>query len=142
MSTDIFTRYCRDRLFEWVMTVAMLALAVEIFIWPATIGASAFRFILRVVSAENMGVFFIIFGAIRIAALVANGKLPEHGPRMRALGAGAAALMWGQMCIALLLLAPHNGGIPSPGIPVYFALTIGEMVSVYRALSNARPAGG
>jgi hypothetical protein len=132
-------RYCRDRLFEWIMTAAMLGLAAEIAIWPGTIGASAFRFILSVVSAQNMGIFFFAFGVVRIAALVANGSWPVHGPKMRALGAGFAALMWGQMCIALLLLAPLNNGIPSPGIPVYFALTIGEVISAYRAISNARP---
>jgi hypothetical protein len=130
--------YCQDRLFEWVMTAAMLGLAVEIVIWPGTIGASSFRLILVVVSAENMGLFFMAFGLIRIAALIANGSWPEHGPRMRAMGAGSAAIMWAQMCIALLMLAPYNQGIPSPGIPVYFALTIGELISAYRAISDAR----
>lgn len=129
--------HCRDRLFEWVMTFAMLGLAVEIVIWPQTIGASAFRFVLVIVSTENMGLFFLAFGVVRIVALFANGRWPEHGPRMRAMGAGASALMWGQMCIALFMLAPHNQGIPSPGIPVYFALTIGELISAYRATSDA-----
>lgn len=127
---------CRDRLFEWVMTFAMLGLAIEIMIWPSTIGASAFRFVLAVVSTENMGLFFVLFGALRIAALIANGSWPVHGPKMRAFGAGASAVMWGQMCVALLLLTPINQGIPSPGIPVYFALTIGELISAYRATSD------
>jgi len=133
-----FMEYCRDRLFEWVMTTAMLGLAVEIAIWPSTIGASSFRFILAVVSSQNMGLFFTMFGLMRIAALIANGHWPEHGPRLRAMGAGAASLMWGQMCVALLMLAPHNQGVPSPGIPIYLALTIGELFSAYRAISDAR----
>lgn len=133
--------YCRDRLFEWVMTCAMLGLAFEIALWPQVIGSSSFRLILSIISAENMGLFFGLFGMLRIVALVANGSWPTHGPRMRAFGAGAAALMWGQMCIALLILLPHKNGVPSPGIPIYFALTIGEIVSAYRAISDAaRPA--
>lgn len=128
----------RDRLFEWVMTLAMLGLAIEIAIWPGTIGASSFRLILVLVSTEHMAVFFAVFGLMRIAALFANGSWPVHGPRLRAMGAGSAALMWGQMCVALLLLAPFNQGVPSPGLPVYFALTIGELVSAYRAMTDER----
>lgn len=133
--------YFSNRLFEWVMTFAMLAIACEIAIWPNTIGASAFRFILRIVSPEDMGIFFLVFGIVRVIALIANGNWPEYGPRLRAVGAGSAALMWGQMFVALLLLAPHNSGIPSPGIPVYFALTVGELLSAYRAISDARIRG-
>jgi hypothetical protein len=131
--------YWRDRLFEWVMAVAMIGFGLEIFIWPQTIQASAFVHILRVVSAPNMSLFFMFFGVMRIAALVANGNWPTYGPRFRAIGAGAAAVMWAQLCASLMLLAPFNNGIPSPGIPVYFALTIGELISAYRALTDARP---
>lgn len=137
MPVSLMTWY-RDRLFEWVMTLAMLGLALEIVLWPATIGASSFRLILRLVSAEHMAVFFAVFGLMRIAALFANGSWPVHGPRLRAMGAGSAALMWGQMCVALLMLAPFNQGVPSPGLPVYFALTIGELVSAYRAVTDER----
>jgi hypothetical protein len=139
MTVNLMTWY-RDRLFEYVMTAAMLGLAIEIVVWPSTISASSFRFILVVVTAENMAAFFAIFGMMRIAALIANGSWPVHGPRLRAMGAGASALMWGQMCLALFILAPMNTGIPSPGIPVYFALTIGEVVSAYRAICDERPA--
>ena len=122
------------------MTLAMLGLGIMIAIWPAMIGASAFRFMLTVVTAHNMALVFLLFGVLRIAALFANGSWPVHGPRLRAIGAGTAALMWGQMFVALLMLAPFNNGIPSPGIPVYFALTLGELISAYRAMSDERPA--
>lgn len=134
-----YMTWFRDRLFEWVMTVAMLGLSIEIAIWPGTIGASSFRYILHIVSAENMAFFFGIFGGLRIAALIANGSWPVHGPRLRAMGAASASLMWAQMCVALLMLAPLNNGVPSPGLPVYFALTIGELVSAYRAMTDERP---
>lgn len=62
-------KYCHDRLFEWVMTAAMLGLAAEIAVWPGTIGASAFRFILSAVSAQNMGLFFFAFGLMLCAAV-------------------------------------------------------------------------
>jgi hypothetical protein len=117
----------------------MLGLAVEIWIWPSSVGASSFRLILLVISPLNLGMFFTVFGLLRVAALIANGSWPEHGPRLRAMGAGAAALIWGQMFVALLLLTPQNNGIPSPGIPLYFCITVGELLSAYRAISDARP---
>lgn len=120
------------------MTCAMLGVAFELMLWPAALGASSFRMILEVVSTEYMAIFFLVFGLLRIAALIANGRWPAHGPRLRAMGAGAAAVMWGQMFIALLLIVSHRQGIPSPGIPIYFALMIGELISAYRAMSDER----
>lgn len=137
MTVNLMTWY-RDRLFEWVMALVMLGLGVEIAIWPETISSGSLRIILVIVSPQNMAFFFAVFGVLRIAALIANGSWPTHGPRLRAMGAGSAALMWGQMCVALILLTPHNQGIPSPEIPIYFALTIGELVSAYRAMTDER----
>lgn len=127
--------HCRHRLFEWMMTAAMLMLALEIIIWPGTIGASAFRYIARVVYPENLALFFLVIGAFRIVALFANGQWPVIGPRIRAGAAFGAAIIWGQMLAALIVLAPTTG-IPSPGIPVYFAITIGELISAYRAATD------
>jgi len=129
--------YYRNKLFEWVMATAMIGLALEIAIWPQTIGASSFRLMLSLVSAGYMGIFFLIFGTMRVIALIANGRWPEHGPLLRSMGAGSAALMWAQMCVALIELNLDKG-IPSPGIPVYFALTVGELISAYRATFDAR----
>lgn len=128
----------RDRLFEWVMTLAMLALAAEIALWPNTIEGSSIFLILSIVSAEHMALFFAAFGMLRIAALIANGSWPTHGPRLRAMGAGSAALMWGQMVAALIMLALFRESSPSPEIPIYLALTVGELVSAYRAMTDER----
>jgi hypothetical protein len=132
--------YCGNRLFEWAMTFAMLGLAIEITIWPATIGSSAFRYMLFVVSTPFLGWFFLLAGTVRIAALISNGNWPVYGPCLRSLTAGATAIIWMQMDAALFMLVGINDA-PSPGIPVYFALTIGELFSCYRALSDARPRG-
>jgi hypothetical protein len=128
----------RDRLFEWIMSVAMFAIGIQMMMWPDTIRASAFRHVLRIVDSGHLGLFFLFFGAMRMMALMANGNWPKYGPRLRAIGAGAAAMLWGQLCISLVLLFPFNSGVPSPGIPVYLALTMGELISAYRALSDAR----
>jgi hypothetical protein len=84
------------------------------------------------------GVLLENFGLSRIAALIANGSGPVHGPRLRALSAGSAALMWGQMRVVLLLRIPNHQGFASPGIPAFFAPTFGELIYAYRAMSDAR----
>jgi hypothetical protein len=135
MLFNVLVGHCRHRLFEWMMTAAMLLLAIEIVIWPGTIGASAFRYIARVVQPENLAVFFLVIGLCRIVALFANGQWPVIGPRIRAFAAVGAAIIWGQMFAALIVLAPQTG-IPSPGIPVYLAITVGELISAYRAATD------
>lgn len=133
-----FNDYMRDRLFEWVMTFGMLGIAFEIFWWPDTIGASAFKYILQAIKVDHIGYLLTIFGIIRLTTLVANGSWPSWGPRLRLICSGAAAFVWAQFCMALILLYPLVTKIPSPGIPIYFALTIGELISAYRATIDAR----
>lgn len=127
--------YCGNRLFEWVMTMALLFLGLLVIQWPDTMASSAFRFILLVVGPIHLGILYLAIGGLRIVALIANGRW-SHGPKARAVGALAGALIWGQMDFALILLIPHVGSPPSPGIPVYFCLVIGELISVYRALAS------
>ncbi|MBR1150067.1 hypothetical protein [Bradyrhizobium sp. JYMT SZCCT0428] len=123
-----------NRLFELATTAMMLGLAVLIALWPDAIAASAFRYLLLVLSPAWLGGGFCIAGTLRLAALVANGSWPFYGPILRAIGALSGAMIWCQMCIALVLLIPNVGSTPSPGIPVYLVLTIFELFSMYRAL--------
>lgn len=128
--------HCSNRLFEWVMTGALLGLGLLILVYPKSMGASAFRYILDIIGPLWLATFYLLIGGFRIAALIANGSWPTWGPMIRASACGAAALIWAQMDIALLMLIPQAGTPPSPGIPVYFALTIGEIFSCYRVLAN------
>ncbi|MCP1832851.1 hypothetical protein [Bradyrhizobium sp. USDA 4545] len=127
-------RHFENRLAEVATSAMMLMLAVHIAIWPDSIRASAFRQILDVLPEAWLGWGFAIAGCLRIAALIANGAWQFYGPIMRAIGALSGALIWFQMCIALYHLVPSVGSPPSPGIPVYFTLSVVELVSMYRAL--------
>jgi len=51
------------------------------------------------------------------------------------IGALSGALIWVQVSISLYLLSAMLGTPPSPNIPVYFVLSIAELVSLYRALA-------
>ncbi|MGD9921434.1 MAG: hypothetical protein AB7V13_08310 [Pseudorhodoplanes sp.] len=132
--------HCRDRFFEWVMTLAMLALALHLTVWPQAIAASAFRYLLLVFTPAQIALLFFAAGAARAAALVLNGRW-RWGAHCRAGSAFLAMMLWSQMDLALVMLIPKAGTPPSPGIPVYFALAFGELVSCYRVLAHARYQG-
>lgn len=132
------SQHIEGRLFEWGMAFAMLLLALEIFIWPLTLGASAFRYLAFVVDTENVGLLFFVVAIARGAALIINGRSSVYGPRVRAVGALAGAVIWAQMNVALFILMVETNKPPSPGIPVYFALTVCELISSYRAATDVR----
>ncbi|QDW38996.1 hypothetical protein FFI89_018705 [Bradyrhizobium sp. KBS0727] len=123
-----------NRLSEVGTALMMLGLSLELSLWPDAIGASAFHRLLEVLPPAWLGWGFFIAGTARLAALLANGSWPFWGPLLRAAGALSGAMIWFQMCIALSVLIPETGRPPSPGIPVYFVLTIVELLSMYRAL--------
>lgn len=129
--------YIDGRLFEWVMSVSMVLLAVEIFVWPVTLKASAFQWATLVMNTEFVG--FIMFGAglFRLMALVANGSSLAIGPRVRAIGALVGAVMWVQFGLALLKLSVDQN-FPSPGIPFWFMFTLAELRITYRAVLDVR----
>lgn len=129
---------CSNRMFEWISTAMMLGIAATLLLSPKSIEFSAFRLMLDAgLTQRSVEVFFLMAGWLRIIALFANGRLPVYGPAARAFGALAGAFIWGQMSVALLGLSPVTGTI-APGVPVYFALVVGELLSCVRAVRDGR----
>lgn len=124
----------RDRLFDWTMAGAMVGLAVMIRIWPGTIESSAFRYLSLVLSSGNVGVFLFLGGLARGVALWANGRSIWCGPILRSGGALVGCLIWALMASSLFVLHKVTGSTPSPGIPVYTMLCVGELACFYRAV--------
>lgn len=134
----IFTsHYCGNRLFEWVTSASLLAMAIQTAVFPDVIGSSNFRYILVIIAPANLSLFLFVVGTVRIAALIANGRYwPKWSPKLRALGALGGALIWFQITVALMIYVSDVGRPPSPGIPVYLALMFGELISCYRVLAS------
>ncbi len=132
-----FSYYIDGRLFEWVMSISMVFLSVEIFVWPDTLKASAFRWVLQVMSEDFIGVVLLGAGVFRCAALVANGSSMVIGPRVRAIGALCGAVIWVQFGMALIKLSIDQH-FASPGIPFWFMFTLAELRVVYRAVLDVR----
>lgn len=135
--TPTMRHYVEGRLFEWVMATAMVLLAVQTFVWPETLNASAFHWLTVVLPSSFIGVFLLLFGIARFGALVANGRSLVYGPFVRAFGALAGALLWAQFELAMFADFSVKGP-PSPGIAFFFPFTLAELYSAYRAASDVR----
>lgn len=131
--------YIHGRLFEWTMSISMILLGCETYIWPVTLRASAFTWILQVMSSEFVGLFMLIIGVIRCIALCLNGHaLGKYrvGPFIRSSAAILCASMWVQFSLALLRLSILQD-FPSPGIPFWSMFVLAELYVAYKAVLDA-----
>jgi hypothetical protein len=130
--------YLDGRRFEWVITIAMLWLAVEIFISPEALRASAFQWVVLVFPADVIGEALFFIGWTRVIGLLLNGHTfrgVKIGPIIRSSTAIACAVVWVQFDLALLELSARQGFM-SPGIPFWSMFIIGELDVAYRAVSG------
>lgn len=128
----------RERLVEWGMAAAMLGAGLLILSWPQSISTSEYRYIQLLMSAPFVGVFLMLTGTFRIIALIINGRSVVYGPRIRAWCSLLGAVIWAQMLIALLIILPEKGWVPSPGIPFWLVLVFLELLSAYLAATDVR----
>lgn len=131
--------FTRNRLFEWVSTLMMWGIALTILWYPHTVATSSFHWLLILgFNSDHLMISFIGFGACRAGALVANGRWPVIGPVFRAVGAVGGAFLWFTLALSLYQMSYETDTL-SLGVPVYAALTIGEIFSVFRAGTDVRP---
>jgi hypothetical protein len=132
---------CRNRLFEWAMAVIMIWLGVKLLLHPSLLAHSTFRLLLVLVSTFGMIALLLFVGLARVVVLAIDGHyLRTWTPQLRALLSVTAAMIWGQMGIALELIT-HFNGVPTMGSPVYFGLMLAELFSTYRPLARDRGNG-
>lgn len=123
------------------MAGVTLGLSIQMTVWPGTIEASAFRYLSLAVDPSNVRNALLLGGSLRLAALIANGHWPVYGPLCRAMGALLTAVVWALITTSLWILHQETGRVPSPGISVYLMLTVGELLSFYRAWLKIFQAG-
>jgi hypothetical protein len=129
--------YVDGRRFEWVITIAMLWLAVALFFAPGALRASAFQWVAQILPANLIGLALFLVGWIRMVGLLLNGHTLRGikvGPIIRSSTAIACAVMWVQFDLALFELSARQGFM-SPGIPFWSMFIIGELDVAYRAVS-------
>lgn len=119
------------------MVICLLSLSAQIFFTSQT-PSSSLKFLLLYVDQLAVGLVYFFVAVARAAALVVNGRSLVYGPQFRAWGAIFGALIWAQMEVSLLKLYFCGVTNNSPGISLYFAMTLGELVTVYRASTDVR----
>ncbi|WP_429068506.1 hypothetical protein [Bosea sp. OAE752] len=128
--------YSSNRLFEWIMAGGLLLMAFTL----ALPGDSLDRGTLRLLaengaSEEAMAVTLGCIGSMRAVALFANGKLPVYGPLMRYAGSFVGAFVWMMLMLPLVYDSLLSGKV-SIFVPLLGMLTLGELISVYRAVRD------
>ncbi len=131
-------RHCRNRLFEWTMTCALLGIGTEMVIWPNAFAVSKLQFMLDVINSKCLMYYCLMVGVLRAFALYINGGWPVWGARVRMFTAVGSAAVWLQMGLSLVFVQIAIDGPPSPSVPLYVALVLAELYSTYRAAADVR----
>ncbi|HEV2552698.1 MAG TPA: hypothetical protein VGV17_02925 [Bosea sp. (in: a-proteobacteria)] len=128
--------YSSNRLFEWIMAGGLLLIAFTLALPGDSLDRGALRLLVATGFSEDvMAVLFAVIGSMRAFALFANGKLPFYGPLMRYAGSFVGALVWALMMSPLAYDSLLSGKV-SFIVPLLGMLTLGELISVYRAVRD------
>lgn len=127
-------RHFDNRLFELATAAMMIAMALHVAVWPLAARASEFRYMADLMPPVAIVAIYGLGGALRFAALVANGHWPRRGPKLRAIGAVAGAVVWAQMCVSTVRFQSASGNPPTLDMWVYFTLSAVELIAMCRAL--------
>lgn len=126
-----------NRLFEWIVSGMMLMIGLTLAL-PGDVASDPLNILVRsgAVSEDGLAVFFCMIALVRIVALWANGRIPVHGPRARAICSALAAIVWSQMTLASIW-SGTVAGHTTLAFAIYGSLTVGELLSCYRATYDA-----
>lgn len=130
--------YSSNRLFEWVMAIAMFLMAVTLALPGDSLDRGALRQLAEAgFSEEGMAVILAAIGVARCVALFANGNLPFYGPILRWVGSAVGAFVWAYL-MAVLAFDSLVTGNPSFIMPLFGVIAAGEVVSCKRAVRDGR----
>lgn len=126
-----------NRLFEWVVAGMMILIGFTLAL-PGEVASDPLNIIVHsgAVGEDGLAFFFGAVGLVRAMALWANGRIPVHGPRARAICSSLGVIIWSQMTAASIW-AGMVGGRTTLAAAIYGSLTVGEFLSIYRATYDA-----
>ena len=130
--------YSSNRLFEWIMAVAMLLMALTLALPGDSLERGALRHMADAgLNEAAISFIFALIGSARCVALFANGNLPVYGPILRYIGSVVGALFWSYL-MTVLVYDSLATGKNSMIMPLLGSLAAGEVVSVKRAVRDGR----
>lgn len=122
---------------EWLNVGCFFGLFVEVLIIP---NSTTFQYMAGSGRSYGLAIVFLFTSYLRALALVLNGRSYFYGPYLRAVGALVGAVLWTLLAISVLRIIFDHQYLSEPiSIPVYVALALSELLTVYRAAGDVRP---
>lgn len=128
-----FAHTFRERAPEWILSTAILAWGMIVFISTDLFFNQEFYHPLLLITSQlNWAIFGIVVGSVRLIFLVINGAW-RPSAHIRAIGCLAGCMLWGALLISVLSL---NWLAPASGI--YASLLSLDLLSMWFAAGDAK----
>lgn len=129
--------HASNRLFEWMVSAMMVLIGFTIAL-PGPVASDPLGLIIKygLVGEDGLAFAFGMIGAARLCALWASSVFQTYGPRVRAIGSAFGSIVWLEMTIASIF-AGISDGRTTLAASIYGTLTVGELISCYRATYDA-----
>jgi hypothetical protein len=129
--------HATNRLFEWIVSAMMVLIGFTIAL-PGDVASDPLNLIIKFgwVGEDGLAFFFGVVGAARLCALWASSIYHIYGPRIRAVGSALGSAIWLEMTFASV----WSGVLTNKttlAAAIYGSLTVGELISCYRATYDA-----
>ena len=120
------------RMIEWFFASVFLAISAVLFLPDKTMSPPLFQFHLSLMSEYAWALVFFIVGALRVAALITNGRAPRGSPAIRCTMALISAVVFATLAAAFIKSGPLGWWAAS----VYSVATVFEFITIYRAIQD------
>lgn len=123
-------------MFEWAVSIVMTKIGLGVFIalWlDVDISQTFTVFVGWGLSADNVGMLFLIVGSVRCYALYANGQWHRYGCYTRAAGSAIGVIIWMQLFVGVLE-AIAQSKLLYVGIFVWSTFSIFDFFSLCRSI--------
>lgn len=129
--------HATNRLFEWVVSGMMVMMGFTIAL-PGEVTSDPLSILSKngFIGEDGLAFFFGMVGIARLCALWASSQFHTYGPRVRAVGSALGSAIWLEMTLASLY-SGYLSNKTTLAAAIYGSLTIGELVSCYRATYDA-----
>lgn len=129
--------YLQNRLYEWTVTIPLIAVSIMVVIWPQILSAPAFQFFAEKMPSQFIVGFLATCSIACCIALLANGASFVLAPLIRSWAAIFRAVIWFQFVVSTFA-ASFAQGYPYTVTPFWVMFMIVEFYVAYRAVLDVR----
>lgn len=129
--------YLNNRLYEWCVSMGLIAVSIEMIIWPGVMQAPSLQLLVKYVSPTLVASLFMTCSVTCVIALLANGTSRFIAPRVRSFAALFRAVVWFQFSISTIQSSVDQG-YPYTIIPFWVMFMIADFWVTYRAMLDVR----